>query len=417
VSFLGRTALACNPVSITLALCGTAGLIWLPFLRSAPNRMVSGEPVTALMALQQAPLMLNVASCGIAALLFIVCCWPIRRSTLWLQAGLSCALMAILLALAAQYAQYISHTESTIARTSLGGAFWLLMVLCWLAAADALQRLHSRWFTRVLVALAAVLPLVVMLSAGWCDDLSIMKEYANRTDIFVPSILRHMQIVLLALLPTVLVGVPLGWWAFSQPNTNGGVFALLNVIQTIPSIALFGLMMVPLALLAARYPVLAQAGISGVGMAPGVIALVLYSLLPVTRGTLAGLAQVPHAVVQAARGMGMSPLQIAWKVQLPLALPILLSGLHSATIAAVGMATITALIGAGGLGAIMFEGLFSSAQDLVLLGVVPIVALAVITDATFKMLIQFTLRITHAAHGTTLSQAPQAPLAALGAGA
>ena len=146
--------------------------------------------------------------------------------------------------------------------------------------------------------------------------------------------------------------------------------------------------MAPLALLAASFPQLARAGISGVGMAPGVIALVLYSLLPVVRGTLAGLQQVPQAVLDAAQGMGMSRWQIAARVQLPLALPVLLSGVQTATIAAIGMATITALIGAGGLGAIMFEGLFSSAQDLVLLGVVPIVGLAVLADALFKILIR-----------------------------
>jgi osmoprotectant transport system permease protein len=191
---------------------------------------------------------------------------------------------------------------------------------------------------------------------------------------------------------------------------------VLNVIQTIPSIALFGLLMAPLAMLAASYPAVAQAGISGVGLAPGVIALVLYSLLPVVRGTLAGLDQVPSAVVNAAQGMGMSPLQLAWRVQLPLSLPVLLSGVRSATIAAVGMATITALIGAGGLGAIMFEGLFSSAQDLVLLGVVPIVALAVLTDALFKLLIAFALRASHAVQPAAMTS-PHKALAHLGASA
>ena len=227
-----------------------------------------------------------------------------------------------------------------------------------------------------------------LLATGACDALSIMKEHANRADTFAAAVLRHLQIVLFALIPTVCVGVPLGWWVHRQRAVNAVVFPVLNIIQTIPSIALFGLLMAPLALLAASFPFFARAGISGVGMAPGVIALVLYSLLPVVRGTLAGLEQVPLAVLDAARGLGMSPGQIAWRVQLPLALPVLLSGVQTATIAAIGMATITALIGAGGLGAIMFEGLFSSAQDLVLLGVVPIVALAVLADALFKLAIK-----------------------------
>jgi osmoprotectant transport system permease protein len=106
------------------------------------------------------------------------------------------------------------------------------------------------------------------------------------------------------------------------------------------------------------------------------------------RGTLAGLEQVPSSAVNAARGMGMSSAQVFTQVELPLALPVVLSGVRTATVAAVGLASVTALIGAGGLGAIMFEGLFSSAQDLVLLGVLPIVALSVITDAVFKVLVQ-----------------------------
>ncbi len=390
-------ALAFSPVSITLTLLAACALLWLPFVRSAPNRMVSGQAVALWDVLQASPLWLAAFLAALLLLIVASCVLRPARTVLWLQAGLACGLMAALLAMAGSYAQQVALTQSPIARTSLGSAFWSVMVLAWLLAAEALQRLRARLLWRTVLMLAALLPLVWLLHSGWCNELSIMKEFANRSDIFGAAVLRHMQIVLFTMLPTLAIGIPLGWWVHQRRSADSSVFAVLNVIQTIPSIALFGLLMAPLALLAARFPALAQAGISGVGLAPGVIALVLYSLLPVVRGTLAGLQQVPTAVVNAARGMGMSPAQTAWRVQLPLSLPVLLSGVHSATIATVGMATITALIGAGGLGAIMFEGLFSSAQDLVLLGVVPIVALAVLTDALFKLLIQFTLHATHTA--------------------
>jgi osmoprotectant transport system permease protein len=409
-------ALAFNPVSSTLAVLGACALTWLPYVRSAPNRMVSGEAVAVWDVLQTSPPLLGIAF-SLALLCSLIVCL-LRPSTiiLWLQAGLACMLIALLLALAAGYAHHVALSQSPIARTSLGSAFWCVMVLAWLLAADAMQRLRAHLIPRTLLTLATLLPLVLMLSSHWCDELSIMKEFANRSDIFGAAVLRHVQIVLLTMLPTLLIGIPMGWWVHQQRAVNTGVFAVLNVIQTIPSIALFGLLMAPLALLAASYPAVAQAGISGVGLAPGVIALILYSLLPVVRGTLAGLDQVPSAVVNAAQGMGMSPVQVAWRVQLPLSLPVLLSGVRSATIAAVGMATITALIGAGGLGAIMFEGLFSSAQDLVLLGVVPIVALAVLTDALFKLLIQFALRASHAVQPTAMASTHKA-LAHLGASA
>ena len=121
-------------------------------------------------------------------------------------------------------------------------------------------------------------------------------------------------------------------------------------------------------------------------MAPAVLALLLYSLLPVVRSTAAGLEQVPRPVIDAALGMGLSARQIFWKVELPLALPVFLAGLRVATVQTIGMAVVAALIGAGGFGAIMFQGLLGGALDLVLLGVVPVVAMAVLADALLKAL-------------------------------
>ena len=377
-----------NPVAGILSLLGAGAIISLPFVRSAANRMLTGEPAGLWPVLMTSPSLLNGLLVGVFLLCLLTSVLKASRVVLWLQVFAASALIVLLVAVAGAYAQQLALTQSPFARTSLGGAFWVLLILAWLLATDALQRLNAGLLTRLAI-LAAVLTLVIwMLASGAGDALSIMKEHANRADTFAAAVLRHLQIVLFALIPTILLGLPLGWWVHRQASANAAVFPVLNIIQTIPSIALFGLLMAPLALLAASFPQLARAGISGVGLAPGVIALVLYSLLPVVRGTLAGLQQVPQAVVDAARGVGMSPRQIALRIQLPLALPVLLSGIQTATIAAIGMATITALIGAGGLGAIMFEGLFSSAQDLVLLGVVPIVGLAVLADALFKVTIK-----------------------------
>ena len=164
------------------------------------------------------------------------------------------------------------------------------------------------------------------------------------------------------------------------------LFASLNIIQTIPSIALFGLLMAPLALLATSLPLLAQWGIKGVGLAPAVIALTLYSLLPIVRSTAAGMSQVPRPLIDAAIGIGLTPRQVLWKVELPLALSVFIAGLRVATVQTIGMAVVAALIGAGGFGAIMFQGLLGGALDLVLLGVVPVVAMAVLADALLKAL-------------------------------
>ena len=372
-----------NPVLAALSLLVVAALAWLPFLKVAPNRLLSGEPAFFLQVLQ-GPAWLLAA---LLAMVFTASFIKPNRALLWSVAVISMALVAGLVWLAGRHATVVAQTASPIARTSLGGAFWAASLLLGLMAADALQRLQVSKLARTGLLLAALLPIYALLAAGCIDDLSIMKEYANRADTFTQAIARHLQIVLIALVPTLCIGLPLGWLARRHARVGASLFPVLNVIQTIPSIALFGLLMAPLALLAAALPVLAKAGISGVGLAPGVIALTLYSLLPVVRGTLAGLAQVPSSVRDAALGMGMAPAQIFWRVDVPLAAPVVLAGVRTATIQMVGLTAVTALIGAGGLGAIMFEGLFSSAQDLVLLGVVPIVVLGVLVDAAFTAVI------------------------------
>lgn len=386
-----RLGLQLNPVGAVLSLAGLAAVVGLPFLRVAANRMVTGEPVFLQALSQGATVTVSALAALLMALLLALClsyCCKPTKAVLWLQIGTVSALMVLMLTTAGAYASYIAVTQSPYARTSLGGAWWVLVIVLWLTAQDALQRLQAGSGLRAGLLAGLVVVLGSMLWSGWCNDLSILKEYANRSDMFAAAAAQHMFIVLLSMVPTLLVGVPLGWWMHRTRAAQQALFPVLNVIQTIPSIALFGLLMAPLAWLAGAFPALAKVGISGVGMAPGVIALTLYALLPVVRGTLAGLEQVPSSVVNAARGMGMSEFQVFTRAQLPLALPVMLSGVRTATVAAVGLASVTALIGAGGLGAIMFEGLFSSAQDLVLLGVLPIVALSVLTDAIFKVLVK-----------------------------
>ena len=380
-----------NPVSATLAASGLCALVAFPFLRLAPNRMLSGEPMY-FSGVAQIPVLFQALFptlfMGLLLSLWVLPFTPPRRLVLWLQAVIATAVVVAWVALAGWQASQLVKPETPFARTSLGGAFWALLVVFWLMATDAMQRLKAGLAARTTLLAAAVFTISLLVAQGACDDLSIMKEYANRSDVFAAAIARHVQIVALALLPTLCIGVPLGWWISRHSAAGQTLFPVLNVIQTIPSIALFGLLMAPLALLAAVWPGLGRAGISGVGMAPGVIALTLYSLLPVVRGTLAGFDAVPSAVVNAARGLGLSPGQIFRQVDVPLASPVLLAGVRTATIQAIGLATVTGLIGAGGLGAIMFEGLFSSAPDLVLLGVLPVIALGVGVDALFKLLIR-----------------------------
>jgi osmoprotectant transport system permease protein len=370
-----------NRVLLALALLLLAAGLGLPFLTHAPNRLITGHGI-ALPSLLHGTRWLAVAPFAVLAAA------PFAQQTRWLHVMVAAAAAALLLGLAwlaGNEALRLAAAGSPLGRTSFGGGFWMLLVLSWLAASDALGRTGWPTIWRGLASAAVLLPLLALLGSGALDQLSVLKEYADRQDVFDDALGRHLTIVGATLLPTVLLGLPLGVAAFRQRAFGGPLFAVLNVIQTIPSIALFGLLMAPLAALAAHATWLADWGISGIGMAPAVIALVLYSLLPTVRSTVAGLEQVPGAVVEAARGMGLTPAQIFWRVELPLALPVWLSGLRITAVQAVGLTVVAALIGAGGFGAIVFQGLLSSALDLVLLGVIPVIALAVACDALFKL--------------------------------
>jgi len=154
----------------------------------------------------------------------------------------------------------------------------------------------------------------------------------------------------------------------------------LNIVQTIPSLALFGLLIFPLAALSRRFPLLHEWGISGIGRAPAILALSFYAMLPIARNTFTALAQIPESLRDAGRGMGMTRRQLLARVEVPLALPLILAGVRTAAVQAVGNTVVAALIGAGGLGIFIFQGLGQYAADMILLGTLPVIAMAVIVD-------------------------------------
>ena len=374
-----------NPVLALYVAVAIGASMGLPFVRVAPNRLLSGDPIFLGDVLQRqgSPLVVALVLAVFTLLVFAIG-QPQRRFTQALVSLAMAASLAGLWLLASQVSSSVSPVDHPLQRTALGAGFWTLAALAWLTALDAVARLNLATLPRLIVHIAGCLPLLLSLSEG--QNLSLAKEYANHSDVVGPAVVRHLQIVLLAVVPAVVIGVPLAWRMSRSAVLRQGLFPLLNLIQTIPAIALFGLLMAPLAWLAVQLPLLGSAGIRGVGMAPAVLALFLYSLLPIVRAALAGLEQVPADTIRAARAMGMSPWQIFWQIELPLELPVLLIGVRTALVQTIGLAAVCALIGAGGLGQIMFDGLFSAANELVILGVMPIVLLAMLADSFFQIL-------------------------------
>jgi osmoprotectant transport system permease protein len=373
-----------NRVLFVLVVAALVAALGLAFVGFAANRLANPRP-----------LMLVEAASGVMLPLILICGFVLAASSLLPQtasvhrAALAAALALLLLLpmAAGEVADRLVATATPIARASLSGGFWIMELSAALACGDALRRLGAGIWTKAAIVLGVVAALIIAASLGVFDQLSLAKEAANRREAFADAVERHSFLVALSVALALLIGVPLGIAARRMPRWRASIFGALDIIQTVPSIALFGLLIGPLAALAGTFPALRAVGISGIGVAPAIIALVLYSLLPMARGAYAGLESVPDSVVETARGMGMTARQILLRVEAPIALPVLLSGLRIVTVQAIGLAVVAALIGAGGLGSFVFLGLGQRALDLMLLGAIPTIFIALAVDFIFQLLL------------------------------
>src|SRR6202521_4389529 len=178
----------------------------------------------------------------------------------------------------------------------------------------------------------------------------------------------HVLIVAVSTLGAVAVGVPLAVFAARRPRLSAPLVAVANIVQTVPSLAMFGFLLpVPL--------------LGGVGARAALVVLILYGLLPILRTTIAGVNGIDRAIREAAVAMGMTPRDLLRQVELPLAMPSIVAGIRIAAVVSVGSATIAAAIGAGGLGEYIYRGLSMVDSTVILAGAIPAAAIAVAVDA------------------------------------
>jgi osmoprotectant transport system permease protein len=183
-------------------------------------------------------------------------------------------------------------------------------------------------------------------------------------EVLLRALAEHLELTAAALVLATLIGVPLGIHIARERFLAGPVLAVVSTIQTVPSVALLGFLI----------PLL------GIGMKPAIVVLFAYSLLPIVRNTYTGLVGVDAAAVEAARGIGMRDRQILLRVTIPQALPVLMAGVRTATVLCVGVTTVAALIGAGGLGSFIFRGIAMLNTTMILAGAVPAGLLALVLD-------------------------------------
>lgn len=364
------------------ALYGVSAL-FLPFVQFRPNRVLTGEPFYLWQLSDAQGILLLLVLLLPTILLFLL---PRKLRLL----RVACVLAALLLSLVAlSLTAHILTRESEVARVSIGSGFWLSAAGIFLMI-SAERALTWNWpGANYLISLAALSIILLMLFLGAFDKLSVMREYFNRRETFLGQIGRHLMLAATSVGAATAFGVPMAFLLFERKRLKRAVFFLVNMGQTIPTLSLLGLLMVPLAYISSKSELLRNAGVSGVGFWPAWIALFIYALFPVLHNALAGLQMVDPAVTEAAASVGMTKKQIFYRVQIPLAIPLMIGGVRTALTQSMGNAVLAALIGGGGLGSLIFLGLAQSAPDLILLGTVPLVLLTFLTDALLGGLVKF----------------------------
>ncbi len=360
-----------------------ATALTLPFATFRANRIASG---TGLWLFNALPMTMALAVTAVLAATLLAAVAS-RSPTARLALG-ALAVGALALGIG-EAAAYLTPADNHYARIAPATGFWVGLFAAAMLVTDAMVRLRLGPIGR-LAALAVTMALVSgLLASGAWSHLSLIAEYRSRADVFWREAVTHLELAAGSLVAAVLVGLPLGVLAYQIRAVRGPLINILNVIQTIPSMALFGILIAPLGWVALHVPGAHAIGIRGIGMAPAFVALFLYSLLPMVANTVVGLSGVSRAVVDAARGMGLTGLQRLFQVEIPLALPIILTGIRIILVQNIGLATVAALIGGGGFGTFLFQGLGQTATDLILLGALPPVALAfaaaVVLDAAIEI--------------------------------
>ncbi|RLQ96154.1 ABC transporter permease [Falsibacillus albus] len=192
----------------------------------------------------------------------------------------------------------------------------------------------------------------------------------GRSDLIIGGLVQHLYLSFVSILIAIVISLPLGIFISRQEKVAEVFIGITAIFQTIPSLALFGFL-VPLI---------------GIGDATAIIALTIYALLPILRNTYTGIVGVDQAIIEAGRGMGMTNGQILRKIELPLSLPVMMAGIRTATVLTVGVATLATFVGAGGLGDIIYRGLSTYNNYLVLAGALPAALLAILFDFILRMI-------------------------------
>ena len=365
------------------ALCLVA--LIAPLVHVKPNRILAGEGLALPLALN-APIGWVIS----ATLLALTAATLSRRRRAMQLVGLALIGLGLTILSLGLAARQLSPEGNAIIRIAPGWGFWLLVLVFAMMLVDALARVRLALRWRLAALVLGTGGLLSLLTSGWFDHVSVMVAYHLRQDMFRDSLHQHVALAFGSLALALCVGVPLGVAAHAFRRLGGPLLAGLNIIQTIPSLALFGLLIPLFGWVASTIPGAAAVGVAGIGRFPALVALFLYALLPVVSNTRAGLDAVSPPVHDAAVSLGMTRLQILWQVELPLALPAILAATRIVLVQNIGLTVIAGLIGGGGFGSFVFQGLNQASTDMILLGALPTIFLAVLAGLTLDLAVEAT---------------------------
>jgi len=375
----GRNKVVLTGIVIGLFSCG------LKFVALKPNRIASGAGLYIWSAFSGSGLLVFILLWAAVLIVFLTAG---KKQFVLLQGITGNVIIITVFLMVGRATRFLQSPEMPFARISMAFGSWLMVLAGYILIHASVRTLTLKNPKAVLLSLVGPVAVVLLFSTGYLSELSIVKEYLIRRDRFFSEFVRHLILSGTAVLLGIAIGTPLGVLAFRRKAFEKPAFFFVNTVQTIPSLALFGIMIAPLSILSQRFPFLRDLGIKGIGSAPALIALTLYALLPITRNTYTSLRVIDPSVVESARGMGMSRLQVLIHIEAPLSIPIIMSGIRISAVQAIGNTTVAALIGAGGFGVFVFQGLGQAVPDLIMLGAFPVILLAMIADKLMQLFVK-----------------------------
>ena len=363
-----------GPLLLAAAFLGS--VYGLPLLRIAQNRLVVGEPIFALGGF--GPEIEAVAGLVVGAALFAQA-GRTRIAALAASALLAGALALMVLALGSA-AEDLLAGEPPAARAGLASGAWIGLLLLGGGLAHLARRSGVPGLGAGL-ATALALWIVVAGAEGALGSLSLAVEFAARKAAVGDALVRHVLLSGGAVLLAIIGAVLLSLWRRGQ----GVAEILVGGLQVVPAVALFGGLVALVSGVLRAFPALREAGLSALGPAPALLGIAAYLLLPLWRGLALALKAPDPATLDAAKALGLTPRTILFQVRLPIGAGILIGAFRVACVQAIGLATLGALVGAGGLGAIVFDGMAQFAPDLILLGAIPIVVLSLAVERSLSL--------------------------------